>query len=154
MTQLLTKRQFILGLNNCKLNKIMTAERLGEFGARDVFGTTYKNNTSEELLTVLKRLGADVEGYVYNDSMWSKETVTEDSVEAEEVVEEIVEEEEASEETPDTSKIDWTYVEGLENCKESKSELGLYAEGFDIKLSKSKTLANMIKDFKTQKGLI
>lgn len=76
-----------------------------------------------------------------------KEDVVE-KVEEVAVVEELVEAQ--TENTLTNNTPDWAWVDTLKSVKADKVKLDKYAEGFGIKLNRSNTLTNMIKDFKKQ----
>ncbi|CAM0038941.1 hypothetical protein VPHK460_0018 [Vibrio phage K460] len=53
--------------------------------------------------------------------------------------------------TEDSKEPDWAWIESLENTKDDRLELDQYAEDeFSVKLSRRKTLENMIIDFKEE----
>jgi hypothetical protein len=66
----------------------------------------------------------------------------------EDVTDETITEATVIEDTQVTPTVDWGWVDSLENNKEDKLKLDKYAEGFDIKINRAKTLPNMIKAFK------
>ncbi len=50
----------------------------------------------------------------------------------------------------EVKEVDWEWVESLKNSKADKIKLDEYAEGFDVKLNQSNTIANMVKAFKKE----
>lgn len=156
------KKEFILSLNECKVDKNITINFMDEFGVADKFGSKFFTKTPDTMLTVLRQLGADVSGAVYKDNKWmtgdsSVEEVKEDVV-VETPVEyaEVIEEDHVvtSEEVQDKPDVDWEWISTLKNNTPSKKELDKYAKDkFNIDLNRRMTLENMVADLKTQLGI-
>lgn len=156
------KKEFILSLNECKVDKNITINFMDEFGVADKFGSKFFTKTPDTMLTVLRQLGADVSGAAYKDNKWmtgdsSVEEVKEDVV-VETPVEyaEVIEEDHVvtSEEVQDKPDVDWEWISTLKNNTPSKKELDKYAKDkFNIDLNRRMTLENMVADLKTQLGI-
>ena len=159
------KKEFILSLNECKVDKNITINFMDEFGVADKFGSKFFTKTPDTMLTVLRQLGADVSDVSYKDNEWFKGyTVSESFVEVkEEVVQETPVEttevvQEASvvtlEEVQDKPDVDWEWISTLKNNTPSKKELDKYAKDkFNTDLNRRMTLENMVADLKTQLGI-
>ena len=160
------KKEFILSLNECKVDKNITINFMDEFGVADKFGSKFFTKTPDTMLTVLRQLGANVSDVSYKDDKWLKgEIVSDSSVEVvkEEVVKEtpvegteVIEENEGIvlEEVQDKPDVDWEWIATLKNNTPSKKELDKYAkEKFNIDLNRRMTLENMVADLKTQLGV-
>lgn len=160
------KKEFILSLNECKVDKNITINFMDEFGVADKFGSKFFTKTPDTMLTVLRQLGADVSGVVYKDDKWvTSDVVSNSSVEevkenvvVETPVEytEVVEENEGIvlEEVKDKPDVDWEWISTLKNNTPSKKELDKYAKDkFNIDLNRRMTLENMVADLKTQLGV-
>jgi len=159
------KKEFILSLNECKVDKNITINFMDEFGVADKFGSKFFTKTPDTMLTVLRQLGADVSDVSYKDDKWFKGyTVSESFVEVkEEVVQEtpvettgVVQEDSVVtlEEVQDKPDVDWEWISTLKNNTPSKKELDKYAKDkFNIDLNRRMTLENMVADLKTQLGV-
>jgi len=159
------KKEFILSLNECKVDKNITINFMDEFGVADKFGSKFFTKTPDTMLTVLRQLGADVSDVSYKDDKWFKgDTVSESFVEVkEEVMQEttvkatvVVHEDSVVtfEEVQDKPDVDWEWISTLKNNTPSKKELDKYAkEKFNIDLNRRMTLENMVADLKTQLGV-
>lgn len=140
------KKEFILSLNECKVDKNITINFMDEFGVADKFGSKFFTKTPDTMLTVLRQLGADVSGVVYKDAKW---TTSDFSVEV--VKEDVVV---TPEEVKDKPDVDWEWISTLKNNTPSKKELDKYAKDkFNIDLNRRMTLENMVADLKTQLGI-
>lgn len=157
------KKEFILSLNECKVDKNITINFMDEFGVADKFGSKFFTKTPDTMLTVLRQLGADVSGAVYKNAKWMVGDVASNSsveVVKEEVVKEtpvdyteVIEEDSVvtSEEVKDKPDVDWEWISTLKNNTPSKKELDKYAkEKLNIDLNRRMTLENMVADLKTQ----
>lgn len=156
------KKEFILSLNECKVDKNITINFMDEFGVADKFGSKFFTKTPDTMLTVLRQLGADVSGVVYKDDKWVTSDSSVEAVKEEVVVEtpveytEVVEENSVvtPEEVQDKPDVDWEWISTLKNNTPSKKELDKYAKDkFNIDLNRRMTLENMVADLKTQLGI-
>lgn len=80
----------------------------------------------------------------------TEEAVTEEVV-AE--VEDKVVEEVVSSEVEEAAEPDWAWVDSLEDSTETRKELDIYAEKFDVKLKRTMKVTNMAKKFKEALGV-
>lgn len=142
MTDKVSAKDFIEGLQNTTVDKNKTILGIKDFIIYDVFGTKYRCEGSVEAYeTILLDLGADLSTHRYEPPFWVPTTTKKKEVVKEEGVVE----------TKDSSSPDWDWIDSLPATKKSKEELDKYAEEkFNIKLKQSNTLPNMIKDFKEQ----
>ena len=156
------KKEFILSLNECKVDKNITINFMDEFGVADKFGSKFFTKTPDTMLTVLRQLGADVSGVVYKDDKWTTSDFSVEVVKEDVVVEtpveyaEVIEDDSAvtPEEVQDKPDVDWEWISTLKNNTPSKKELDKYAKDkFNIDLNRRMTLENMVADFKTQLGI-
>lgn len=156
------KKEFILSLNECKVDKNITINFMDEFGVADKFGSKFFTKTPDTMLTVLRQLGADVSGVVYKEDKWVTSDFSVEEVKEDVVVETPVEYTEVieydsvvtPEEVKDKPDVDWGWISTLKNNTPSKKELDKYAKDkFNIDLNRRMTLENMVADLKTQLGI-
>ncbi|BAV80916.1 hypothetical protein [Vibrio phage RYC] len=124
-----------------------------------VFGeeVIYSGTVSEMVSNLNKVAGKDIfvkraylkgkSGYVIFLNEDPKELVVEDAVQEQEEKSE-VEKTEIDKEVVAPDAVDWEWVEGLGNTKEDKLALDQYAEKFDVKLSRTMKIENMVAKFK------
>ncbi len=154
----LKQNDFLVELNCRKIDLNMTKYLNKEFTFSDVFGTKYSYDNAIDMKTRLELLTKELLcDWNYSQGYWCKgsNSVQNPTVKEEKVVivtpKEITEVK--SEEIPHVKEVDWSWIETLKNTKEDKKAFDEYAEeDYSIKLKRTMSLENMIKDFKEKLG--
>lgn len=152
----LNKKDFLLELKSNKVDVNMSLYLEEEFSFSDVFGTRYDYDNPFDMKCGLSYVTKkDLSNWEYDQGYWLLGDLVPTNIKKEvevkvEVKEEVILPTEPKQET---KTVDWEWVNGLKNTKEDKKALDEYAESeHDIKLKRTMSLENMIKDFKEKLG--
>ena len=155
----LNKKEFLTELKSNRIDVNMSTYMENAFSFSDAFGTKYNYSSAKEMKARLELIIKESleqwsyeQGYWISGSISSKpEPILEKVSEAPEVKEEV--KEVVQEVNTPTKSVDWDWINTLKNTKEDKKALDEYADAdHSIKLKRTMSLENMIKDFKEKLG--
>ncbi len=156
-----TKKEFLTELKSNRIDVNMSTYMENAFSFSDAFGTKYNYSSAKEMKARLELIIKEsLEQWSYEQGYWMSSkvapqttTVTEKAPEVIKVEEEEEVKEEVSEINTPTKSVDWDWINTLKNTKEDKKALDEYADAdHNIKLKRTMSLENMIKDFKEKLG--
>ena len=154
----LKQNDFLVELNCRKIDVNMTRYLNKEFTFSDVFGTKYTYDNAMDMKARLELLTKScLSSWDYSQGYWCKGNNASQTSPVKEDKQVVVAPKEItevkSEATPPVKEVDWSWIETLKNNKEDKKAFDEYAEGdYGIKLKRTMSLENMIKDFKEKLG--
>lgn len=160
----LNKKEFLTELKSNRIDVNMSTYMENAFSFSDAFGTKYNYSSAKEMKARLELIIKEsLEQWSYEQGYWISSKVESKTASVIEKAPEVIkvkeeeEEEEVKEvviETNTSNKaVDWDWINTLKNTKEDKKALDEYAEDdHSIKLKRTMSLENMIKDFKEKLG--
>lgn len=155
----LNKKEFLTELKSNRIDVNMSTYMENAFSFSDAFGTKYNYSSAKEMKARLELIIKEsLEQWSYEQGYWMSSKVAPKTVSVIEKAPEVIsvkeEVKEVVQETSTSTKsVDWDWINTLKNTKEDKKALDEYAEAdHDIKLKRTMSLENMIKDFKEKLG--
>jgi hypothetical protein len=129
------------------------------FSFSDSFGTKYHYSSAKEMKARLELIIKEsLEQWSYEQGYWMSSKVAPKAASVIEKAPEVIKVKEevkevAQEINTSTKSVDWDWINTLKNTKEDKKALDEYADAdHSIKLKRTMSLENMIKDFKEKLG--
>jgi len=155
----LNKKEFLTELKSNRIDVNMSTYMENAFSFSDSFGTKYHCSSAKEMKARLELLIKEsLEKWSYEEGYWISNIVAlQETPIIEKPLTVISTKEEVKEEVSEVSlpnkPVDWSWIETLKNTKEDKKAFDEYAEeDYSIKLKRTMSLENMIKDFKEKLG--